>query len=324
MGPKIIGRLLKDTFWQWFDDNTFLHGAALAFYTAFAIAPVVIIAVAVAGLFFDRTAALTEMVHEISGMAGPQVGDAIQGIVRGSQDDDSGVVMTIVSVVALVLGATSVFAQLQQSLNTIWRVKPKEGRGLLGVLKDRFWTFTVVLGIGFLLLVSLVFSASLAALAQYFSGTRLEDRVLVWRGVNWLLGFGLTTLLFAMMYKLLPDARIAWNDVWVGAAVTALLFDIGKYLIGLYLGQASWISAYGAAGSLVLVLLWVYYSSQLVLFGAEFTQVYACRRGQPLIPTPNAERATAEELQQQRGQPDRPAPDGHEHAPNWSCPSARG
>jgi membrane protein len=265
------------------------------------------------------------MVREISSVAGTQIGETVRNIVRATRTDESGVVMTVVSVIALVLGATSVFAQLQESLNTIWRVKPKEGRGLLGVLKDRFWTFTVVFSIGFLLLVSLVFSAALAALAQYFSGTRLEDRVLLWCGVNWLVGFGMTTVLFAMIYKLLPDARIAWNDVWVGAAVTALLFDAGKYLIGLYLGQASWISAYGAAGSLVLVLLWVYYSSQLVLFGAEFTQVYARRRGQPLIPTPNAERATAAELQQQRGQPDRPAPDGRERTPvaDLTCPSAR-
>jgi membrane protein len=243
-------------------------------------------------------------------VAGRQVGETVAGIVRASQEDGSGVMMTVVSAIILILGATSVFAQLQQSLNTIWRVKPKEGRGLLGVLKDRFWTFTVVLGIGFLLLVSLVLSAGLAALAQFLSGTRLGDALGVWRGINWLIDFGLITLLFAMMYKLLPDTKIDWEDVWIGAAVTALLFNVGKYLIGLYLGQASWISAYGAAGSLVLVLLWVYYSSQIVLFGAEFTRIYACRRGKPLVPTPNAEPATVQELQQQRGQPDQPAHDG--------------
>ncbi len=308
---KELWTLLKKTFWQWVDDNTFLHGAALAFYTAFAIAPVVLVAVAVAGLAFDRTAALNQIVAEISSVAGHQVGQTVADIVHATQQDGNGVLMTIVSAVVLVLGATSVFAQLQQSLNTIWRVQPKEGRGILGVLKDRFWSFTVVIGIGFLLLVSLVLSAALAAMARY-----LGDGVFIWRALNWLVGFGLITLLFAMMYKLLPDVRIDWGDVWVGAAVTALLFDLGKYLIGLYLGQASWISAYGAAGSLVVMLLWVYYSSQIVLFGAEFTQVHAHREGKPLVPTPNAERVKTVELQKLRGKPDQPVHTGQAAAAN--------
>jgi membrane protein len=211
------------------------------------------------------------------------VGQAVQDLAKAGQDTGAGIWATVISAAVLVIGATSVFAQLQEALNLIWRVKPKEGRGLWDVIRDRIWSFAVVVVIGFLLLVSLVITTALAALAQYLPAA------LAWQVVNWLISFGLVTLLFALIYKILPDAAIDWEDVWVGAAVTALLFTVGKYLIGLYLGQSGVVSTYGAAGSLVVILLWVYYSSQILLFGAEFTHVYALDRRKPLRPLENAE-----------------------------------
>jgi membrane protein len=193
----------------------------------------------------------------------------------------------------LLLGATAVFAQLQDALNTIWRVKPREGRAWLGVIKDRFWTFMIVLSIGFLLLGSLLISIGLSAVTEFLPAA-YHPNLYFWRALDWLVSFGLVTTLFAMIYKLLPDVELEWRDVWVGAAVTAVLFTIGRYLIGLYLAHSSWISAYGAAGSLVIVLLWVYYSSQVFLFGAEFTYVWANESGKPLVPRANAEPATEE------------------------------
>jgi membrane protein len=294
MSWKDIPGLLKDTFWRWWNGNTFLLGAALAYYTVFALAPVVVIALAIAGVFFDKQSAHTGLLREINNTVGDQVGKAIASVIDDTQDGSTGVLATIVAIVMLILGASSVFVQLQEALNTIWGVQRKAGTGWWTTLTDRFWSFTIVLVLGFLLLVSLVLSAGLAALAKLLEPSDLPGSTYLWQALNWLISFGLITLLFALIYKLLPDTQIDWSDVWVGAAVTALLFDIGKYLIGMYLGRSSWISAYGAAGSLVIILLWVYYSSQIFLFGAEFTYVFANHKGKPLIPKENAEPATQE------------------------------
>jgi membrane protein len=234
------------------------------------------------------------LLREINSTVGDQVGKAIESVIDGAQDKNTGVFATIIAIVMLVLGASSVFAQLQEALNTIWGVQRKSGMGWWTTLTDRFWSFTIVLALGFLLLVSLVLSATLAAAAKLLEPSDVPGSTYLWQALNWLVSFGLITLLFALIYKLLPDTKIEWSDVWVGAAVTALLFDIGKYLIGMYLGRSSWISAYGAAGSLVIILLWVYYSSQIFLFGAEFTYVYAEHKGRPLVPKENAEPATEE------------------------------
>jgi membrane protein len=293
-------RLLKETSRQWYGDNTFQLGAALAYYTIFSLAPVVVIAIAVAGLIFGEEAARGQISREIGHLAGPAVADAVEQTVRNAADTGMGGVAAIISVGVLIVGATTVFAQLQQALNTIWGVRPKEGRGLLGILKDRFWTFTIVLAIGFLLLVSLIVSAALSAAAAWLPGGAHLAGIDWWRVLNVIVSFTLVTLLFALIYKLLPDAEIAWRDVWVGAAVTSAMFAVGKYLIGLYLGQSGTVSAFGAAGSLVLILLWVYYSSQILLFGAEFTQVYANRKGKPIVATANAEPIPDEEGAPQR------------------------
>jgi membrane protein len=280
--------LVKQACTQWYNGNTFLLGAALAYYTVFSIAPVLIIAIAVASLVFGRDVVRDQLTREAGQTVGPQVASALNDLLTYAQSRTEGTIATIVSIVVLVIGATSLFAQLQYSLNTIWNVQPKPDRGIWGVVRDRVLSFAIVLAIGFLLFVSLVFSTVLAALGSMLSRTGLPGGVFLWQIINSVISFGLITLLFAMIYKFLPDVRIAWSDVWIGAAVTALLFTVGKHLIGLYLGKFGAISTYGAAGSLVIVLLWVYYSSQILLLGAEFTQVYACRSGKPIVPSDNA------------------------------------
>jgi membrane protein len=290
MGLQDFYRILKTAFWQWYEEKTFLLGAALAFYTAFSIAPVALIAVSVAGLVFSRETAWERMSEEVNRVAGPRIAQAIREIAQQTQESGAGLVGTAVSLAMLLVGATTVFAQLQAALNAIWGVRPKRGRGVMGMLRDRVLSFSVVLGIGFLLLVSLVASAALSSLEQLMTPAEMPGGVLLWQAINWFLSFALVTLLFAMIFKVLPDVEVAWEDVWVGAALTALLFAVGKYLLGMYLGQSAIVSAYGAAGSFVVLLLWVYYSSQLLLFGAEFTQTYARRSGKPLVPAANAER----------------------------------
>jgi membrane protein len=208
-------------------------------------------------------------------------------MLESARQPGPGIVASGIGLVMLVIASTGVFAQLQDSLNTIWRVVPKPGRGILGILRDRLLSFLMVIVAGFLMLVSLVVSAALAALGKFFNYL-LPVPEAVLQTVNFLVSFAVITLLFAMIYKVLPDAKISWSDVWIGAAVTSLLFSLGKFMIGLYLGKSSLASAYGAAGSLVIILVWVYYSAQILLYGAEFTAVYAIRYGSRIVPTENA------------------------------------
>jgi membrane protein len=225
--------------------------------------------------------------EQIQGLVGREGADMIQELIQNTGRPADNLIASIVGLVTLLLGAGGVFGQLQEALNTVWGVQPKPGRGILGTIKDRFLSFTMVLGVGFLLLVSLIVSAFVTAVGAYvqrlFPGT---DFVL--QAINFLISFGVVTLLFALIFKILPDAKIQWQDVWIGAAFTSLLFSIGKTLIGLYLGNSGVLSTYGAAGSLIVILLWVFYSAQILLFGAEFTQVYAQRYGSHIRPDANA------------------------------------
>lgn len=287
MRAKTFFRIIKETFTEWMNDNTFTLGASLAYYTVFSMAPLLIIAVAIASFVFGEEAAQRQMSAELHRTLGPRVADAVNEIMKNVHKEDGGTFATIVSVIVLFVGATSVFGQLQSSLNNVWKVQQKKDVGIWGLIKARFWSLTVVLGIGFLLLVSLVASAVLSAIDEYT--TSLPGGTYLWQIINFIISFGLVTILFAMIYKLLPDVNIEWKDVWVGAAVTSLLFGLGKYLIGLYLAQGSVTNAYGAAGSMVVILLWVYYSSQILLFGAEFTQVWARVFGRRFDPTETAE-----------------------------------
>lgn len=314
MGAMTILQLVWDACKRWYDDNTFLHGAALAFYTVVSLAPLVLLTIAIAGLIFEEETARQRVTEELAALAGPGVADAFRRTTDTVSRSGSGLTATAVGVVLVLVGAGGVFAQLQEALNTVWGVKGRKDRGWFAVVRDRFWSFSMVLVIGFLLLVSLVVNAGLTAAAQWLEPQALPGGTAVWQGVNWLVSFGLVTVLFALIYKLLPDVEIAWGDVWVGALVTALLFNVGKYLIALYLGQSSLASVYGAAGSVVVILMWVYYSSQVLLLGAEFTYVFARRNGKPLVPRAEAEPVTDEARERvNAGQAGRQAREANAH-----------
>lgn len=270
--------LVKESVAQWSDDYAPSMGAALAYYTIFSIAPLLVIAIAVAGFVFGADAARGEIFAQLRGMIGDDGASAIQGLVKSASETGKGTFAAIAGVVTLLLGATTVFGELQSDLDRIWDAPPSKEAGLKGLLRGRMLSFGMILGIGFLLLVSLVLSAALSALGHFWDNW-FAGWEIVLQAVNFVVSFAIVTGLFAMIYKLLPRVRIEWRDVWVGSMVTSLLFAVGKLLIGLYLGKSGIASGFGAAGSLVVVLLWVYYSSQIFLLGAEFTKTYALRHG---------------------------------------------
>lgn len=284
-----IWDLLRKTYRAWTDDKVPTMGAALAYYSIFSLAPLVVIAIGVASLVFEEEAARAGIVREITNTAGPGTARAVEGLLASTSASGGGWWATILGFATLIFGASGVFLQLQESLNAIWKVTPRCDRGWLCVVRERFLSFTVALGTAFLLLMSLVVSAALAALNTALADVLPPMDVRLWQSVNAIVSFATITLLFAMIYKVLPDVKLAWRDVWLGAAVTSLLFAAGKHAIGLYLGQSGTASAFGAAGSLVVILVWVYYSSQILLFGAEFTRVYAAEKGHAVEPAANAE-----------------------------------
>ena len=248
--------------------------AALAYYTIFSIAPLLIIAVAIAGLAFGAEAAQGGIADQIQGLIGRDGANAIQTMIQSAHKPAHGVIGSLVGVFALFLGASGVFCEMQDALNNIWRVNTDASAGLLNFIKERFLSFGMVLGIGFLLLVSLLLSALLAAITKYLGGFLPVASTLL-ESLDFFLSLFSITVLLAVIFKFLPETRVAWNDVWIGAALTSLLFTGGKFLIGLYIGKIVSASAYGAAGSLVILVAWIYYSALLLYFGAEFTRVYA-------------------------------------------------
>jgi membrane protein len=279
MTLKGLWLLVRDAFFQWIDDNPFQMGAALAYYTLFSIAPLLLIAIGVAGLVFGRDASQVQIIGAIQDIVGFHSARAILAMIESAgQRPDSGFFATIAGMILLLLGAAGVIGQLQDSLNAIWRVASKTGRGVMGFVQDRLVSYSMVLGVGFLLVVSLVVSALLTAVSGIISGFLPIDAVTA-HILGLILSFVFIAMLFAVIYKFVPDVRIAWRDVWIGAATASLLFSAGKFVIGFYLGQSMVTSIYGAAGSLVTLLLWVYYSSLMFFFGAELTQVYASRYG---------------------------------------------
>lgn len=293
--PRAFWHLLKEAASDWSHDRAPRLGAALAYYTIFSIVPLLIVIIALIGLFFGQDAAQSAIMGQVSNLVGEQSAAAIKDMIQRAEQPSTGLFATAVALVTLLFGASGVFGQLQDALNTVWGVELREGRGVWGFIKDRFLSFVAVVGTGFLLLVSLVLSSALAALGKWFSGV-LPVPEAVLQSLNFLLSFVVITGLFALIFKVLPDARVAWHDVWVGAALTAALFTIGKFAIGLYLGKSDVASAYGAAGSLVIILVWVYYSSQILLYGAEFTQVYANRLGGRIVPAPDAQVANPKKV----------------------------
>lgn len=289
MRVKDAWATVKETAKDWSDDDASSLAAALAYYALLSLAPLLVISVSVAGWFLGPEAAKGRVAGELSGIVGSEAARGIQEVVVSADEPKRGVIGAVVGVVTLFIGASGVFGQLQTSLNTIWEVEPKPNRGVLAALKDRFFSFTMVLGVAFLLLVSLVLSSILSSLGNALADT-LPGGAVLWQGINFALSLGAITALFALIFKVIPDARIQWRDVWLGAAVTAVLFTIGKQLLALYLGTAAVGSSYGAAGSIVALVVWVYYATQILFLGAEFTQVQARRRGAAIEPTDNAQR----------------------------------
>jgi membrane protein len=282
--------LLKDTFNEWSRDNATRLAAALAYYAVFSIAPLLLIAIAVAGLVFGRDAVQGEIFGELRGLVGDQGAAAIQEMTKNAYKPASGTVAALFGLAMLLFGASGVMTELKSALNTIWEVPAQATSGWFSLIRERFFSFTMVLGVGFLLLVSLFVSAALAALGKSFEGW-LPASEPVMHVVNLMVSFAVITGLFMLIFRYVPDAKIAWRDVWLGAMVTSALFSIGKFAIGLYLGKGSFASAYGAAGSLVIFLVWVYYSAQILFFGAEFTEVYARARGSAVMPEDRKEKA---------------------------------
>ena len=277
--------LLKQAAWDWFDDQAPTMGAAVAYYTVFSLAPLLIIAVSIAGLVFGREAAQGQIFEQLRTLIGETSAAAMEDVVESANSKPAtGVFATIIGFVALIIGASGVFAQMQASLNAIWRVQPKPGRGVFwGLVQDRILSFGFILIVGFLLLISLILTAIIAFIGQWFGGFLPGIEMLI-QILNAIMSLAVITLLFAMIFKFLPDVKIAWRDVWIGALITAGLFTIGKEVFGLYLGKSGVASSYGAAGSLIVLLLWVYYSAQIVFFGAEFTKAYAKRFGSHVTP----------------------------------------
>jgi len=270
----------------WSKDNVPRLGASLAYYTLFAVGPILVIAIAIAGAFYGADAVRGQIVGEISGLIGQQGAEAVQSILQSAHQNKTGSFAVVIGAITLILGASGAFLELQHALNTIFRVKtdPKKS-GLERLILSRLRSFGLVISIGFLLLVSLIVSAALSALGTRIQHSNIGGPVLL-QVINIVLSLVVMALLFGLIYRLLPDVRLAWRDVWIGAFVTSLLFSVGKFLIGLYLGHSGVASSYGAAGSIVVLLVWVYYSAQIILLGAEFTRVYAeSRRGAP--PPPN-------------------------------------
>lgn len=283
MNFKTLFSLLKETFQEWQNDNASLLASSLAYYTVFSLAPLLILVIAIVGAIFGEEAAKGEIVTQIKGLVGVEGAKVIETAIANSDQPSTSRWASFISIVVLFFGASGVFGQLQDALNIIWNVKVKPGLNIIKLIQKRILSFTAVIGIGFLLLVSLVINAAIAALNHYLSEF-LPGSDFIWQFLNFALSFAVVTFLFALMYKYLPDVHITWRDVTVGAIITAFLFTIGKSLLGAYLGSGSFGSTYGAAGSLVVILLWVYYSAQILFFGAEFTQIYAKKYGSQIVP----------------------------------------
>jgi membrane protein len=274
---KTIWSLMWDAANGWLDHRAARTGAALAFYTVFSLAPVLTLSIAIAGFFFGEAAARGEIVDQIGDLVGPQGAQLVQSVLQNASRPGAGFIPTIISIVTLILGANTALAELKAGLDQTWNVPPEKRTGFWYSIRTRLLSVGLILSLGFLLLVSLVISAALTALEKFSRGEMMLNTVLTW--INFLFAFALVATLFATIYKVLPSVKIAWRDVTIGSLVTALLFTAGKFAIGVYIGNSGVASTYGAAGSVVLILIWVYYSAQILLYGAEFTHAFAYRFG---------------------------------------------
>jgi membrane protein len=290
--------LLKQTFQEWLQDKAPQLGAALAYYTVFSLAPLVLVLLAIVGIIFrdNPAGAWDKITQQMSYFLDQSAVQVVQSIAQKASEPGKGLIATIIGVALALFGASGVFGQLQDALNTIWGVKAKPGGGIWGFLRVRFLSFAMVGGICFLLLVSLVLEGVLKGFSHYVQAA-LPGGIVIAMTVYLVFDFAVIVLVFAIIFKFLPDVEIQWRDVWIGAAITAIFFGIGKWALGLYLGSGAAGSAYGAASSLITLLLWVYYSSQILLFGAEFTQVYADRAGRGVEPAEYAVRVITKKVE---------------------------
>ena len=290
--------VLKQTFQEWLQDKAPQLGAALAYYTVFSLAPLILVLLAIIGFLFrdDPAGAWNKITQQMSYFLDPSALQVVQNIAQKASQPGKSLIATIIGVALALFGASGVFGQLQDALNTIWGVKAKPGTGIWGFLRARFLSFAMVAGICFLLLVSLAIEALLKGFSHYVKSV-VPGGIVIALTVYLVFDFAVVVLLFAMIFKFLPDVKIQWRDVWIGAVITAVFFGIGKWALGLYLSSGAAGSAYGAASSLITLLLWVYYSSQILLFGAEFTQVYADRAGRGVEPSEYAVRIQTSEIE---------------------------
>ena len=269
--------LCKTAAYGWLDDHAATMGAAIAYYTVFSLAPMLIMVIGVAGLVFGREAAEGALFGELAELIDPESAGAVQAMLRSAGRDAVGIIATAIGIGALIIAATAVFVQLQSALNVIWKAPASGGLGVWYLLKSRLLSLSVILLIGFLLLVSLVISTALAAFSDYLDRI-LAGLAIILRVIHVIFSFGFTTALFATMFKILPDHPVEWAEVWLGAAIAALLFTVGKHLISLYIGSSNMGSTYGAAGAVIIILVWVYYSAQILLLGAEFARAHSEQR----------------------------------------------
>ena len=301
MSPRQLAALAKDAFAGWQRDEAASMGAALAFYTLFSMAPLLLLVISVAGLVIGDDVARGLIHEQLVTLLGEQGASAIAAVLTADDERSEGLIAAGVSLATLVLGATTVFAELRRDLDRIWQHEAKAAGGLRSFIGARLWSFGLVLTIGLLLMVSLVLSAAVTALGAYWAES-LPGSPLLLRALEFGVSMVVVTFLFAMIYKILPSVRLAWNDVWIGAAATSFLFWIGKWLIGIYIAKSAVASPFGAAGTLVIVIVWVYYSAQIFFLGAEFTRAYALRRGSMSnVSHPAGARPIA--IPQQRGLP---------------------
>lgn len=316
---KSAWNIIKGTVSEFSEDNVLRLSAALAYYSIFSLGPLLVIMVGVAGLVLGESSVQSQVKEQLQSFLGPQSAGVVESMMQ-NQSKGGGLLTTIIGIVTLLLGASGVFGQLQDALNTIWEVKAKPGIGIWGFLRHRFLSFGMILVIGFLLLISMVISTVMSGMMGKL-GSFLPMSDVVAHVVNFTVSFLVIALLFALMFKALPDVKIPWRDVWVGALFTAFLFTLGKFLLGLYLGRASTTSSYGAAGAVVLILLWVYYASIIIFLGAEFTQVYAKAKGHKVEPTEYAVPVTEGEREQQ-GMPRQDPAKGSQDKPQPPRPAA--
>jgi membrane protein len=283
-----FGLLLKDTFNQWNEREPFSNSIIIAYYTIFSLPGLLVIIINVAAYFYDEKDVTARITGEIQAMIGGNTAEDVRGIIEKASETKGTVLSSILGIATLLFGATGVFYQLQQILNKMLEVEPKPKQKILKLVRDRIFSFGLILAVGFLLLVSLVLSAGLSALSDWVAGNLSESLIVIFKVLDILFSFGIVTILFASIYKFLPDAKISWRDVWIGALLTSALFVIAKFGLGVYFGQSDPASTYGAAGSIILIMLWVSYAGMILLFGAEFTQVYANQYGKKVEPSEGA------------------------------------